>query len=44
VSTILWVLSGVYLWVRRPKQRIAGGVCLGCGCVLFVVLVILLCR
>ncbi len=44
VSTVLWVVSGVYIWARRPRKRLAGGLCLGAGCALFGVLVVLLCR
>lgn len=44
VSTIVWVISGIYLWARRPRKRLLGGVCLIAGCLLFVWLVIVLCR
>lgn len=43
-STWFWLLSGIYIWARRPKKRILGGVFLGGGCLLFVGLVWLLCR
>lgn len=43
ISLCLWIISGVYIWFRKPRQRLAGGVCLGAGCVLFVVLVVMLC-
>ncbi len=43
-STVLWVVTGIYLWARRPRRRLAGGLCLAAGCLLFAVLVILLCR
>ncbi len=44
VSMWLWIVSGIYLWARRPRKRIAGGVCAVGGSVLFVWLVVLLCR
>jgi hypothetical protein len=43
-STLLWVVSGIYLWARRPRRRLAGGLCLAAGGLVFLVLVILLCR
>ena len=43
VSTWFWIVSGIYLWARRPRNRTWGGICLVGGIVLFVVLVILLC-
>ena len=43
-STVLWVVSGIYLWARRPRRRLAGGLCLAAGCLLFAVLALLLCR
>jgi len=43
ISMWLWVLSGVYLWLRRPRRRPVGGACLAAGVVLFVTLVILFC-
>lgn len=39
----LWVISGIYLWARRPNQRKLGTACLIAGCVLFAALVTLLC-
>lgn len=38
VSTVFWVISGVYIWARRPRKRLLGGVCLAAGCLLFVFL------
>ncbi len=43
-STVLWVVSGIWIWARRPRKRLAGGLCLVAGCVLFAVLSVLLCR
>jgi hypothetical protein len=44
VSTVLWGVTGIYLWARRPSRRRLGGLCLAAGGVLFVALVVLLCR
>ena len=43
ISLWLWVISGVYLWVRRPNKRKLGTVCVVMGCALFVALVTWLC-
>lgn len=43
-STILWLITGIYLWARRPRQRLLGGLCLIAGTVLFAILAALLCR
>jgi hypothetical protein len=43
ISLCLWIISGVYIWFRRRRQRLAGGICLGAGCILFAVLVAMLC-
>ena len=43
VCILLWVVSGIDIWARRPKKRLLGGVCLIAGCVLFVGLTILMC-
>ncbi len=43
ISTAIWVISGVYLWARRPK-RWRGGLCLIAGTALFAALAVLLCR
>ena len=43
-STILWLISGIYLWARRPRRRLLGGLCLIAGTVLFGILAMLLCR
>ncbi len=42
-STVIWVISGVYLWARRPRRG-WGGLCLLGGTALFVFLAVLLCR
>jgi hypothetical protein len=44
LSTVFWVISGIYLWARQRSQRLLGGICLIAGLVLFTVLAILLCR
>jgi len=44
VSTWFWIVSGIYIWARRPKKRLWGGICLVAGGLLFAVLAILLCR
>ena len=44
VSTVIWVISGIYLWARRPRKRLLGGVCLVAGVVLFVWLAVVLCQ
>jgi hypothetical protein len=43
LSTWFWVISGVYLWARRPKKR-WGGVCLVAGGLFFAWLWLLLSR
>ncbi len=43
VSMVWWVVSGIYLWVRRPRNRLAGGFALAAGTLLFAVLVAMLC-
>ena len=43
ISMILWVISGFYIWLRRPRQRGAGTICALAGSLLFVVLVVLFC-
>ncbi|NUQ64150.1 MAG: hypothetical protein HUU20_16890 [Pirellulales bacterium] len=43
VSTWFWIISGVYLWARRPKKT-SGAVCLVAGCLLFAWLWFLLSR
>ena len=44
VSIIFWVVSGVYIWARRPNRRLLGAFFLAAGIVLFVTLVLALCR
>lgn len=43
-STVIWVISGIYLWARKPRKRLLGGLCLIAGTLLFAALVVLLCR
>ena len=43
ISTVLWVITGIYIWARRPRKRLAGGLCLIAGSLLFAVLAILMC-
>ena len=43
ISTVLWVISGVYLWARKPRKRVLGGLSLAAGTLLFAVLAVLLC-
>lgn len=42
-SLWFWIISGIYIWARRPRKRLAGGLCLAAGILLFAGLVILLC-
>jgi hypothetical protein len=44
VSTLIWLISGVWIWARRPRKRLLGGMCLAAGSLLFAGLVVLLCR
>jgi hypothetical protein len=44
VSLWLWVISGIYLWARRPNKRKLGTACLVVGCALFAALVTWLCQ
>ena len=44
ISTVIWIISGVYLWARRPRKRLLGGLCMIAGSLLFAGLAILLCR
>ncbi len=43
ISMWLWVISGIYIWFRKRKQRVSGNICLAAGCLLFCVLVVMLC-
>ncbi|MHC4179546.1 MAG: hypothetical protein ACYSWU_18700 [Planctomycetota bacterium] len=43
LSILLWVVSGLYIWARRPGKRLPGGICAIAGSLLFVGLVVLLC-
>ena len=38
------VVSGIYLWVRRPTKRLLGGAFLLGGTLLFAALVLAFCR
>jgi hypothetical protein len=43
LSIVFWVVSGVYIWARRPTKRwLGGGVAVG-GIVLFICLVLAFC-
>jgi hypothetical protein len=44
VSTVIWVISGVWIWARRPRKRLLGGMCMIAGSLLFAALAILLCQ
>ena len=44
ISTVLWVITGIYIWARRPRKRLLGGLCLVAGSLLFAVLAVLMCR
>jgi hypothetical protein len=44
ISMWVWVLSGFYIWLRRPRRRLVGSLFAVGGSVLFIVLTILLCR
>ena len=43
-STLIWIISGIYLWARRPRKRRLGGACLVAGALLFAWLVVALCQ
>lgn len=43
LSIAFWVVSGVYIWARRPTRRLLGGVVLAAGIALFITLVFALC-
>lgn len=43
LSMAFWVASGIYIWARRPKKRLLGGVCVFGGSVLFIALVLAFC-
>ncbi len=43
ISLLVWIVSGIYIWFRRRRQRVSGGLCLAAGCLLFTLLVVLLC-
>ncbi|NQT35942.1 MAG: hypothetical protein HQ581_00545 [Planctomycetes bacterium] len=43
ICTVLWVITGIYIWARRPRKRLLGGLCLVAGSLLFAVLAILMC-
>ena len=44
ISMWMWVLSGFYIWLRRPRTRLVGSFFAVGGSVLFILLTILLCR
>jgi hypothetical protein len=44
ISIWVWVLSGFYIWLRRPHKHLVGSLFAVGGSVLFIVLTILLCR
>lgn len=44
VSTLVWVISGIWLWARKPRERRLGTLCLASGCLLFAALAVLLSR
>jgi hypothetical protein len=44
ISIVLWVVSGIYIWARRPRRRWLGGVCMIAGSIVFIFLAVLLCR
>ncbi|OHB66025.1 MAG: hypothetical protein A2Y77_00310 [Planctomycetes bacterium RBG_13_62_9] len=44
ISMWVWVLSGFYIWLRRPRTRLIGSLFALGGSLLFIVLTILLCR
>ena len=44
ISTVLWVVTGIYIWARRPRKRLLGGLCLVAGSLLFAALAVLMCR
>jgi hypothetical protein len=39
----VWIVSGIYIWARRPKKRLWGSICVISGSALFIILVIVLC-
>lgn len=39
ISIWFWIVSGIYIWARRPNKRLLGGTCLIGGTLLFVILV-----
>lgn len=43
ISIGFWVVSGIYIWARRPRKRLLGGICAVLGSLLFVGLAVLLC-
>jgi len=44
ISMWVWVLSGLHIWLRRPRRRLVGSLFALGGSLLFIVLTILLCR
>jgi hypothetical protein len=43
ISIAFWVVSGIYIWARRPTKRLLGGIFLVGGIVLFIALVLAFC-
>jgi hypothetical protein len=42
ISTIIWIISGLYLWMKMPRTRLAGGLCVAVAIAVFAVMVALL--
>ena len=42
LSIAFWAASGIYIWARRPKKRLLGGLCVVAGSILFIALVLAL--
>ena len=43
LARLVRVITGIYIWARRPRRRLLGGLCLAAGSLLFAVLAILMC-
>jgi len=44
ISTVVWIISGIYLWARRPRKRLLDAACLATGLLLFIALLVALCE
>jgi hypothetical protein len=44
LSTVIWIISGIWLWARRSRNRLLGAMCMATGSLMFAGLAILLCR